>query len=133
MEHFCTLFIFLGLFFQLFGHFVYANSYRKTHILQSREIYSIYEDNRRRKIATTKDKLFSYLGRAAEKGGGGGAGGQIALGPKQLGAPNLRNILKLNKAPSKSGRVQSINGCIKGMKGPVYRYSQRFEVLSTGS
>ena len=24
-----------------------------------------------------------------------------------------RNILKLNKAPSKSGRVQGINGCIK--------------------
>ena len=62
MEHFCTLFIFRGLFFQLFGHFVYANSYRKTDILQNREIYSIYEDNRQRKIARTKGKLFSYLG-----------------------------------------------------------------------
>ena len=58
-------------------------------------------------------------------------GGQLAPGPKQVGAPNLRNILKLNKAPIKSGRVQGINGCIKGMKGPVYRYSQRFGVLST--
>ena len=47
---------------------------------------------------------------AAERGGG--RGGQLAPGPKQVGAPNLRNILKLNKAPSKSGRVQGINGCI---------------------
>ena len=45
--------------------------------------------------------------------GGGGRGGQLAPGPKQEGAPNLRNILKLNKASSKSGRVQGINGCIK--------------------
>ena len=37
--------------------------------------------------------------------GGRQGGGQLALGPKQLGAPNLRNILKLNKAPSRSGRV----------------------------
>ena len=43
----------------------------------------------------------------------GGQEGQLAQGPKQVGAPNLRNILKLNKAPSKSGRVQGINGCIK--------------------
>ena len=42
----------------------------------------------------------------------GSAGGQLAPGPKQVGAPNLRNILKLNKAPSKSRRVQGINGCI---------------------
>ena len=39
-------------------------------------------------------------------------GGQLAPGPKQVRAPNLRNIPKLNKAPSKSGRVQGINGCI---------------------
>ena len=79
-----------------------------------------------------------YMSRAAERGGGGGGnlpqtsrlqGG--ATCPKQVGAPNLRNILKLNKAPSKSGRKQGNNDCIKGMKGPVYRYSQRFGVLST--
>ena len=45
--------------------------------------------------------------------GGGGRGGQLAPGPKQVGPPNLRNILKLNNASSKSGRVQGINGCIK--------------------
>ena len=39
-------------------------------------------------------------------------GGQLTPGPKQVGAPKLRNILKLNKAPSKSGLVQGINGCI---------------------
>ena len=44
---------------------------------------------------------------------GGGQGGQLAPGPEQEGGPNLRNILKLNKAPSKSGRVQGVNGCIK--------------------
>ena len=43
----------------------------------------------------------------------GGQGGQLAPGPKQIGGPNLRNILKLNKAPSKSGREQGTNGCIK--------------------
>ena len=42
MEHFCTLFIFRGLFFQLLGHSVYANSYRKTDILQNRRIYIQY-------------------------------------------------------------------------------------------
>ena len=45
--------------------------------------------------------------------GGGQGGGQLAPGPKQVGAPNFRNILKLNKAPLKSERVQGINGCIK--------------------
>ena len=55
--------------------------------------------------------LTSPSRRAAEKGGGG-AGGQFAPVPKQVGAPNLRNVLKLNKAPSKSGQVQGINGCI---------------------
>ena len=42
MEHFCTFFIFLGLFFQRFGHFVYANSYRKTDILENRRRYIQY-------------------------------------------------------------------------------------------
>ena len=42
MEHFCTLFILRGLFFQLFGHFVYANSYRKSDILQNRRRYIQY-------------------------------------------------------------------------------------------
>ena len=42
MEHFCTLFIFRGLFFQLFGNFVYVNSYRKTNILQNRWRYIQY-------------------------------------------------------------------------------------------
>ena len=42
MEHFCTLFILRGLFFQLFGHFVYVNSYRKTNILQNRWRYIQY-------------------------------------------------------------------------------------------
>ena len=44
---------------------------------------------------------------------GEGQRGKLVPGPKQVGASNLRNILKLNKAPSKSGRVQGINGCIK--------------------
>ena len=57
--------------------------------------------------------------------GGGGQGGQLAPGPKQEGAPNLKNILKLNKASSKSGRVQGINGCIKRHWRP------RLEVFST--
>ena len=48
--------------------------------------------------------------RATERGGG--RGGQLAPGPKQVGGPNLRNILKLNKAPPKSGQVQGIKGCI---------------------
>ena len=38
---------------------------------------------------------------AAQGCGEGGAGGQLALGPKQGVASNLRNILKLNKTPSK--------------------------------
>ena len=42
MEHFCTLFILRGLFFQLFGHFVYANFYGKTDILQNRRRYIQY-------------------------------------------------------------------------------------------
>ena len=42
MEHFCTLFIFCGLFFQAFGHSVYANSHRKTDILQNRWRYIQY-------------------------------------------------------------------------------------------
>ena len=60
---------------------------------------------------TTFGQLFGMtltIIRAAERGGGG----QLAPGPKQVGAPNLKNILKLNKAPSKSGLVQGINGCI---------------------
>ena len=52
MEHSCTLFMFRGLFFQRFGHFVYANSYRKTDILQNRWRYIQYtkktdSDNKR--------------------------------------------------------------------------------------
>ena len=43
--------------------------------------------------------------RQARREGGGAGGGQLAPGPKQVGAPNLRNILKLNKAPSDSGRI----------------------------
>ena len=54
---------------------------------------------------------------------GGAGGGQLSPSPKQVGAPNLRNILKLNKAPSKSGLVQGINGYFKGIKGLVYRYT----------
>ena len=56
MEHFCALAIFHGLFFQLFGHSVCVNSYRKTDILQNRRRYiqNNYEDNRQRKIARTK-------------------------------------------------------------------------------
>ena len=42
MEHFCTFSIFRGLFFQRFGHFVYANSHRKTDILQNRRRYIQY-------------------------------------------------------------------------------------------
>ena len=56
------------------------------------------------------------------QGGGGGAGGGATCpGPKQVGAPNVRNILKLNKAPSKSGRVQGIilTAAFKDIKGPV--------------
>ena len=63
MEHFCTLFILRGLFFQLFGHFVYVNSYRKTNILQNHWRYIQYmKTTEQRKIATTKGKLLSYLG-----------------------------------------------------------------------
>ena len=54
--------------------------------------------------------------------GGGDRGGQLAPGPKQVGAPNLRNILKLNKAPSKSVLTVPFIGI----------YSQRFGVLFTG-
>ena len=39
MKHFRTLPIFRGLFFQLFGHSVYANSYRETDILQNHRRY----------------------------------------------------------------------------------------------
>ena len=42
MEHFRTLFIFCGLFFQLFGHSICENSYRKTDILQNRRRYIQY-------------------------------------------------------------------------------------------
>ena len=58
----------------------------------------------------TKKLSLQYDGPGPQRGGG--QGGQLAPGPKQVGAPNLRNIPKLNKAPSKSGRVQGINGCI---------------------
>ena len=56
MEHFCALFILRGLFFQRFGHFVYANSYRKTDILQIRRRYIQYmkttdsEKNQQQKV-----------------------------------------------------------------------------------
>ena len=63
----------------------------------------------------------------------GGAGRQLAPGPKQVAPPpNLRNILKLNKMPSKSGEYKALTAAFKGIKGPVWRYSQRFGVLSTG-
>ena len=80
-----------------------------------------------------------------------GAGGQLAPDPKQVRALNLRNILKLNKVPSKSERVQgpikigastrphqnrgeykALAATLKDIKGLVYRYCQRFGVLSTG-
>ena len=39
-------------------------------------------------------------------------GGATCFGLQTSRALNLRNILKLNKASSKSGRVQGINGSI---------------------
>ena len=42
MEYFCTLIIFRGLFFQLFGDSVCENSYRQTNILQNRRRYIQY-------------------------------------------------------------------------------------------
>ena len=51
--------------------------------------------------------------------GGGGAGGQLAPGPKQVGALNLRNILKLNKAHQNRGEYKALTGAFKGIKGPV--------------
>ena len=42
MEHFCTLFIFRGLFFQLFGHSLCENFYPKTYIVQNRRRYIQY-------------------------------------------------------------------------------------------
>ena len=63
-----------------------------------------------KKVSSAIGVLKPTTPRAAERGARGG--GQLAPGPKQVGAPNLRNILKLNKAPSKSGQVPGINGYI---------------------
>ena len=61
MEHFCTLLIFRGLFFQLFL------LSKNRHFTKTPKIYSINEDNRQRKTARTKGKLFNYLGIAYVK------------------------------------------------------------------
>ena len=80
---------------------------------------------------STLVNLVLYAGPLRE--GGGQGRGQLAPGPKQVGPPsNLRNILKLNKMPSKSGEYKALTAAFKGIKGPVWRYSQRFGVLSTG-
>ena len=63
MEHFCTLFIFRGLFFSTFRTLCSCKFLSKNrHFTKSPEIYSTYEDNRQQKIARTKGKLFIYLG-----------------------------------------------------------------------
>ena len=62
MEHFCTLFIFRGLFFNFSGTLFVKIPIEKPTFYKTPKIYSIYEDNRQRKIARTKGKLFSYLG-----------------------------------------------------------------------
>ena len=64
--------------------------------------------------------------------GGGGQEGELAPVPKQVGVPNLRNILKLNKAPSKSGRVQAITTALKApleVVSTLWRTVNRFLVL----
>ena len=49
-------------------------------------------------------------------------GGQLAPGPIQVGAPNLRNILKLNKAPSKSGGGdKALTAALKDIKVVQYK------------
>ena len=81
------------------------------------------------RVHTSNIQVHTSTYKAAEREGGQ----QLAPGPKQEGAPNLRNILKLNKASSKSGRLQGINGCIKTLTA-AFRgiLNQRFGVLSTG-
>ena len=64
-----------------------------------------YTHQRLAKMKVVKDRLLNLSGRNQQQGPprGGQGGGQLAPGPKQVGPPNLRNTLKLNKAPSKSG------------------------------
>ena len=71
---------------------------------------SVLVASHRNCVAHIVRKIHGHMQGRREEGAGGG---ELAPGPKPVGAPNLRNILKLNKAPLKSERVQGINGCIK--------------------
>ena len=68
---------------------------------------------------TTFGQLFGMtltIIRAAERGEGGG---QLAPDPKQVGAPNLKNILKLNKPHQNRGEYKALTAAFKGIKGSV--------------